>query len=90
MADIDISQNHTLGKDTARQKATEVIGRIKSEIGLDGTWSGDVFNISKPVTGTFTVTDTAVRVQINLSFLMRAMKGTIGDQIKGELRTALG
>jgi putative polyhydroxyalkanoate system protein len=90
MADIDITHNHSLGKDTAKQKASEVLARVKSKTGLDGTWSGDVFNISKPVTGTFTVTDTAVRVQINLSFLMRAMKGTIEDQIKGELRTALG
>lgn len=89
MADIDISQNHTLGKDTAKTKASEVIGRIKGEIGLDGTWSGDVFTISKPVKGTFTVTDTTVRVQIELGFAMRMIKGKIEERIRGELSKSL-
>ncbi len=90
MADIDISQNHKLGKDTAKTKATEVINRIKGEIGLDGAWAGDVFNISKPVKGTFTVTDTVVRVQIELSFPMRMLKGKIEERIRGELSKSLG
>ncbi len=90
MADIDITQNHTLGKATAKQKATEVLTRVKGKTGLDGTWSGDVFTISKPVKGTFTVTDTTVRVQIELGFAMRLMKGKIEEEIRGELRTALG
>ncbi len=90
MADIDISQSHSLGKDTAKQKASEVIGRIKGEIGLDGSWGGDVFTISKPVKGTFTVTDTAVRVQIELGFAMRMIKGKIEERIRGELKKSLG
>ncbi len=90
MADIDISQNHKLGKDTAKTKATEVINRIKGEIGLDGAWAGDVFTISKPVKGTFTVTDTVVRVQIELGFAMRMIKGKIEERIRGELSKSLG
>jgi putative polyhydroxyalkanoate system protein len=90
MADIDISKNHTLGKAVAKEKATEVINKIRGEIGLDGTWNADIFTISKPVKGSFTVTDTAVRVQIELGFAMRMIKGKIEERIRGELTRALG
>ncbi len=89
MADIDITHNHTLGKDTAKQKAEQVLTNLGSQYGIKGTWSGDVFNINKPVEGKFTVTDTAVRVEITLGFMMRAIKGKIEEEVKGQLRKAL-
>ncbi|MBL8601654.1 MAG: polyhydroxyalkanoic acid system family protein [Myxococcales bacterium] len=90
MAAIDITKNHTLGKDTARTKANEVIDRIKGEYGIQGSWNGDVFTITKPTEGRFTVTDTTVRCEIELSFMMRALKGKIEEKVKSELQRALG
>lgn len=90
MADIDISHNHTLGKAVAKQKAEGVLQSLGSQYGIKGTWSGDVFNITKPVEGKFTVTDTAVRVEITLGFMMKAIKGKIEGEIRGQLSRALG
>ena len=90
MADIDITHNHTLGKDTAKTKADGVLQSLGSQYGIKGAWSGDVFNITKPVEGKFTVTDTAVRVEITLGFMMKAIKGKIEGEIRGQLSRALG
>lgn len=89
MADIDITHNHTLGKEVAKEKATQVLGKLKGEYGIDGAWAGDVFNIAKPVKGTFAVTDTNVRVQLELGFAMRIMKGKIEERVRGELQRSL-
>lgn len=88
MADINISRPHTLGKDEAKTRATQVLDRMKSQ-GIEGAWNGYVFNITKPAKGTFTITDTAVQVAIDLPFLMRALKGTIEDRINQELTRSL-
>ena len=50
MAAIDITKNHTLGRETAKTRASQVIDRIKGEFGIQGTWTGDVFAITKPTT----------------------------------------
>ena len=89
MAAIDITKNHPLGRETAKTRASQVIDRIKGEFGIQGTWTGDVFAITKPTTGKFTVTDTTVRVEVELSFMMRPLKGKIEDKINAELGRAL-
>lgn len=89
MAAIDITRNHTLGKPAVKEKVNQVLERMGGSIGLQGAWQGDVYRITKPATGTFTITDTTVHVQIELSFLQRALKGTIEDRINGELDKAL-
>lgn len=89
MADIDITKNHTLGKEGARTAANGVIDRMKSSMGLQGAWNGDVYDFSKPAKGKFTVTDTTVRVEIELGFAMRMMKGTIEERVRGELDKSL-
>lgn len=89
MAAIDITKNHTLGRETAKTRASQVIDRIKGEFGIQGAWADDVFTITKPTTGKFTVTDTTVRVEVELSFMMRPLKGKIEDKINAELGRAL-
>ena len=90
MADIDITHNHTLGKESAKQKAEGVLTKLGTEYGIKGVWAGDVFNINKPVSGSFAVTDTTVRVQLELGFAMRMIKGKIEERVRSELRSALG
>jgi len=89
MATIDITRAHTLGKEEARKRANQVLDKLKSD-GIQGTWNGDVFNITKPATGTFTVTDTNVRVAVDLPLLLRPLKGKIEERINGELARSLG
>ncbi len=90
MASIDITRNHKLSRADVRTKVEEVLARIKGETGLVGTWSGDVFKITKPADGSFTVSDTSVRVVLDLPFLLRPLKGKIEERINGELTRALG
>ncbi len=89
MADIDLSQNHTLGKAGARQKAEALVTSLGSSYSIKGAWAGDVFNITKPVEGKVTVSDTSVRVELSLGFAMRMMKGKIEEEVKKQLSKAL-
>ena len=88
MATIDITRAHTLGREEARKRADNVLVNLKSE-GIQGNWNGDVFNITKPATGTFKVTDTSVRVEVDLPFLLRPLKGKIEERINSELARSL-
>lgn len=90
MADIDITHNHSIGKEAAKQKADGILQSLGSQYGIKGAWSGDVFNINKPVEGKFTVTDTSVRVELTLGFMMRAIKGKIEQEVRGHLTKSLG
>lgn len=89
MAAIDITRNHTLGKAAVKVKVQEVLDRIKGELGLQGAWDGDVYKITKPTEGSFTITDTTVRVQVELSFMLRPLKSKIEDRINSELSKSL-
>lgn len=89
MATIDISKNHKLGKDTAKERATALLGKLQESYGIKGAWAGDVFKIEKPVTGNCTVTDTSVRIELDLPLMMRPMKGKIETRVNDELDKAL-
>ena len=89
MADINITRTHKLGKDVAKTRAGQMVEKMKSKVGLEGSWSGDVFNITKPAKGTFTITETAVVAAIDLPFLMRPLKGKIQSEITQELARSL-
>ena len=89
MATIDISKSHTLGKETAKTRASGLLDKLKESYGIKGTWAGDVFKIEKPVTGNCTVTDTAVRIELDLPMMMRPMKGKIEERVNSELGKAL-
>lgn len=89
MAAIDITRNHTLGKEEAKNRANAMLDKLKDKMGIKGAWAGDTFNVTAPVTGTFKVTDTNVRIELELSFAMKLMKGTIEEKVKESLEKAL-
>jgi putative polyhydroxyalkanoate system protein len=89
MADINIARKHTLGKEEAKKRANDMLEKMKDKVGIKGTWSGDTFNVTDPVKGTFVVTDSEMRCELTLSFLMKAMKGTIEQKISEAFDKAL-
>ncbi|MBL8677816.1 MAG: polyhydroxyalkanoic acid system family protein [Myxococcales bacterium] len=89
MADINITRNHTLGKEEAKKRANDMLEKMKDKVGIKGAWAGDIFNVTDPVKGTFAVSDTSIKCELNLSFLMKAMKGTIEQKINESLDKAL-
>jgi putative polyhydroxyalkanoate system protein len=89
MADINIARKHSLGKDEAKKRANDMLDKMKDKVGIKGTWAGDVFNVTDPVKGTFTVSESEIKCELNLSFMMKAMKGMIEQKINESFDKAL-
>lgn len=91
MATIDIKRSHTLPKDQARQKAEDLARNLEAKIGIQWRWEGDSVKFDTPtgaakgVKGQVDVSDSEVRVQVDLPFLLKVMKGTIEGKIEEKL-----
>ena len=96
MATIDIKKAHSLGKATAREKAEKLARDMQGELGIKWNWEGDRIKFDAPsgaakgANGTITVEDSLVRVEIDLPFLLRAIKGTIEGKVNDKLKDAIG
>jgi putative polyhydroxyalkanoate system protein len=95
MAIIDISRSHSLSKDEAKKRAEELAKGMEAKLGLVWKWEGDKIEFSAPsgaakgAKGTVSVTDSAVRVEIDLPFMLKMMKGTIEDRVNERLKELL-
>jgi putative polyhydroxyalkanoate system protein len=91
MATIEISRAHKLSKDDARQKAEELAKSMETKLGLSWSWSGDTIRFEAPsgaakgTKGDVHVTDSTVKVSVDLPFMLRVMKGTIESKIHEKL-----
>lgn len=96
MATIDIRRPHSVGKDSAKKKAEELAKSLEEKIGIRWHWAGDAIKFDAPsgaakgATGTVSVDDAAVRVEVDLPFLLRAVKGTIESKVNKKLDDLLG
>jgi len=96
MATIDIKRAHSLGKDVAREKAESLANGMKAKLGIEWTWQGDQIKFNAPsgaakgANGQVSVSDKEVRVEIDLPFLLRAVKGTIEGRVNDELNKLMG
>jgi putative polyhydroxyalkanoate system protein len=95
MATIDVSRSHKLSKDEAKKRAESLADSMKQKLDLDWRWDGDriLFDASrgpaKGTKGSVDVGDTEVRVQIDLPFLLRVMKGTVESKVSEKLAQLL-
>jgi putative polyhydroxyalkanoate system protein len=91
MATIDVRKSHTLPKDEAKKRAEDLARSMQQKFELDWRWEGDriVFEASrgaaKGTKGTVEVSDNDVRVQIDLPFLLRMLKGTVESKVNEKL-----
>jgi putative polyhydroxyalkanoate system protein len=91
MATIDIRRPHTLAKDEAKKRAEELARGMEAKLNLQWHWEGDHIRFEAPsgpakgTTGTVEVTDSSVRVQIDLPFLLRMLKGKVESKVKEKL-----
>jgi putative polyhydroxyalkanoate system protein len=96
MATIDISRAHTLDKDEAKRRAEALAKGLEDKLGIRWSWDGDRIRFDAPhgaakgATGTVSVDGSAVRVEVDLPFLLRAVKGTIESKINQKLDDLLG
>jgi putative polyhydroxyalkanoate system protein len=91
MAAIDISRSHSLGLDEAKTRAEKLAEGLKSKMGLGYSWDADRIRFkgdggaAKGVTGTMSVTDSSIRIEIDLPFMMKPMKGMISGKVNEQL-----
>jgi putative polyhydroxyalkanoate system protein len=91
MATIDISRSHKLEKDDARRRAEALAKGMEEKLGIRWHWEADKIRFDAPsgaakgATGTVHVDPTQVRVEVDLPFLLRAVKGTIESKINQKL-----
>ena len=91
MATIDITRAHSLPLDDAKKRAEEFAKSMETKLGLTWKWAGDKINFEAPsgaakgTKGDVYVTDKAVRVTVDLPFMLRVMKGTIESKINEKL-----
>lgn len=88
MATIDITRGHSLGAAEARARAVKLIDALAKD-GIAGAWNGNTYTMSKLASGKLVVTDTTVHIEIDLPFILRALKGKIESQINHEIDAAL-
>jgi putative polyhydroxyalkanoate system protein len=91
MATIDIQRKHALAKDDAKKRAEELAKGMQAKLDLQWQWEGDHIRFKAPsgpakgTTGTVEVTDSIVRVQIDLPFLLRVLKGKVESKVNEKL-----
>ncbi len=95
MATIDVYRNHSLPKDEAKKRAEDLAKSMQQKLDLDWRWDGDriVFEAprgaAKGTKGSVEVTESNVRVQIDLPFMMRVLKGTVEAKVNEKLAQLL-
>jgi len=96
MATIDIRRAHTLEKEEAKRRAETLAKGMEDKLGIRWHWDGDRIRFDAPsgaakgATGTVHVDPTDVRVELDLPFLLRAIKGTVEAKINQKLDDLLG
>jgi putative polyhydroxyalkanoate system protein len=88
-----VSIPHRLGRQEARRRLARGIGRLQGELGailsgLDHHWQGDTLNFTasamwQRITGRIELLDDAVRVEIELPWVMRLLCDTIERRVRG-------
>jgi putative polyhydroxyalkanoate system protein len=96
MATIDIRRAHTLNKDETKGRAEALAKSMEDKLGIRWHWEGDRIRFDAPgglakgSSGTVSVDPKEVRVEVDLPFLLRAVKGTVESKINEKLDEILG
>ncbi len=91
MATIDITKAHSLSLEDAKKKAEELAKSMADRFGITWKWDGNAIRFDAPsgaakgTKGEVAVSEKDVRVQIDLPFMLKMMKGTIEGKVKEKL-----
>lgn len=91
MAAIEVTRQHRLGLDGARQAVQAVAERLQGDLNARHTWHGDSLRFECPgAEGRIDVTESGVRVSVGLSWLLKPARGRIERSIIDYLDEYLG
>jgi putative polyhydroxyalkanoate system protein len=91
MATIDVNRQHALDKEEAKRRAEELVRGMETKLGIRWRWEGDRIRFDAPsgaakgATGIVSVDPSRIRVELDLPFLLRAIKGTVEAKINQKL-----
>jgi putative polyhydroxyalkanoate system protein len=95
MATIDLRRAHTLSKDEAKSRAETLAKNMQEKFGIVWRWAGDSITFETPsgtakgTKGEVSVSDSEVRVQIDLPFMLKVIKGTVESRVADKLKELL-
>ena len=95
MSTIDVRRSHTLPKEEAKKRAEQLATSMKQRFELEWRWDGDRILFDAPrgaargTRGLVDIGDAEVRVQIDLPFLLRMLKGTVENKVNEKLTALL-
>jgi putative polyhydroxyalkanoate system protein len=91
VADIEVRRAHTLGLEGAREAAGRMMAALEQRYGLRGTWEGNVLRFERPgVSGHLAVGEDDLHLAVSLGFMLRAMRGTIHEEVTREVDRIFG
>ncbi|TFV86381.1 polyhydroxyalkanoic acid system protein [Oxalobacteraceae bacterium OM1] len=87
MADISITQAHTLTHKKAKAAAQKVADQMADEYDMESEWDGDVLHFKRSgVSGRLTLADNSAHLEISLGFLFKAFAPTIHDKVSAKMK----
>ena len=95
MSTIDITRDHSLSLDDAKKRAEDLARSLQAKFTLSWHWDGDTIRfeaptgVAKGTKGEVAVSDKKVRVQIDLPFLLKMLKGTVEAKVEEKLQQLL-
>ena len=90
MPDISLTREHSLGLKGAKVAADKMAEKLGEKFDLKGDWKGNVLNFARPgVTGSLSISDSNMALEVTLGFLLKAMKGPIEKAVNEQLDKVL-
>jgi putative polyhydroxyalkanoate system protein len=83
MANIRVTQAHSMSLEEARAAAQEVTDKLAAKFDFKSNWSGNTLNFKRSgVDGSLAVTTKEATIDIKLGFMLGMMSGKIEEEAK--------
>ncbi len=90
MPDIALTRDHQLGLKAAKAAADSMVEKLDEKFDLSGAWQGNTLSFSRPgVSGSLTVSETKLSLEVSLGFMLKMMKGPIENAVHEQLDRVL-
>ncbi|MEM7496077.1 MAG: polyhydroxyalkanoic acid system family protein [Myxococcota bacterium] len=89
MADILITMDHDKSAQEVKRLLKAAMKKEADKFGVETTWRGDICHFGGPVTGTLTVAEKDVEVELFLGLLTKPFKKEIARNIERALQVTL-
>ena len=91
MADISVTRTHHLGLKGAHAAADKMVAKLDQKFNLSGDWEGNTLHFERPgVNGRLTISESDMKLEVTLGFLLKMMKGPIEQAVNEQLKQVLG